>query len=114
MERTKSRFVLCVASLLLSVVMLLLPVVNGTATGQSINFTSNLGGSARYGLMSGTTLYSLIGSKLLIHDVSSIDNPTELGSLSIPGKGRRAALNGSTLYIALSLIHISEPTRPTT
>lgn len=117
MERTKSRFVLCVASLLLSVVMLLLPVVNGTATGQSINFTSNLGGSARYGLMSGTTLYSLIGSKLLIHDVSAIDNPTELGSLSIPGKGRRAALNGSTLYIACSegglvVVDVSDTSNP--
>jgi hypothetical protein len=117
MQRIKEMFGLGILSFLLSVVVLLLPAINGTAEGQSVNFTSNLGGSARYGLMSGTTLYSLIGSKLLIHDVSAIDNPTELGSLSIPGKGRRAALNGSTLYIACSegglvVVDVSDSTNP--
>jgi len=117
MERIKSEFVWCVFSLMLSLAIVLFPVVNDTASGQSINLTSNLGGSARYGLMSGTTLYSLIGSKLFIHDVSAIDSPNELGSLSISGKGRRAALNGSTLYIACSegglvAVDVSDPANP--
>jgi hypothetical protein len=37
------------------------------AAGESVTFTSNIGGSARHGIISGNYLYSLIGSKLYVH-----------------------------------------------
>ena len=61
----------------------------------SVTFQSNLGGSARYGLKAGNLLYSLMGSKLYIADIADIQNPVDIGSLPIPGIGRRMEKKGS-------------------
>lgn len=87
------------------------------AAGESVTFTSNIGGSARHGIISGNYLYSLIGSKLYIHNVSDIANPVPVGSLPLPGQARRSDINGNTLYIACSegglvAVDVSDPANP--
>jgi hypothetical protein len=107
--------------LLICAVLLLLICLGASAplaavTG-SVTFQSNLGGSARYALQSDTYLYSLIGSKLYISDITNIKNPVEIGSLPIPGIGRRLEKRGSVLYIActeggLATVDVSDPAKP--
>ena len=85
--------------------------------GESITFTSNIGGSARHGITSGNYLYSLIGSKLYIHNVSDMANPVPVGSLPLPGQARRADRAGGTLYIACSegglvAVDVTDPANP--
>ncbi|MCX5905518.1 MAG: hypothetical protein NTV89_19075, partial [Proteobacteria bacterium] len=82
----KNFFLSCTAFLLL--ICLGAPAPLAAVTG-SVTFQSNLGGSARYALQSGTYLYSLIGARLYIADITDIKNPAEIGSLPIPGIGRR-------------------------
>lgn len=87
------------------------------AAGESVTFASNIGGSARHGIISGDHLYSLIGSKLYIYKVSDIANPAPVGSLPMPGQARRAAINGDELYVACSegglvVVDVSDPANP--
>jgi hypothetical protein len=107
--------------LLISPVLLLLICMGAGAalaavTG-SVTFQSNLGGSARYALQSGTYLYSVIGTRLYIADISDIQNPVEIASLPIPGIGRRLEKKGTVLYIActeggLATVDVSDPVKP--
>jgi hypothetical protein len=94
-------------------------VVNETAgsvTG-SVLFQSNLGGSARYALKSGNYLYSLMGSKLYIADITDLKNPVEIGSFPLPGIGRRLEIKDTVLYIScteggLATVDVSNPSKP--
>jgi hypothetical protein len=107
--------------LLICAVLLLLICLGAGAplaavTG-SVTFQSNLGGSARYALQSGTYLYSVIGTRLYIADITDIQNPVETGSLPIPGIGRRIEKKGTVLYIActeggLATVDVSNPAKP--
>jgi hypothetical protein len=75
------------------------------AFAQTVDFQYSLGGSARYGLIDrddNETLYSLIGSRLFIADVSNISTPVEISSLALPGIARRIAQSGDILYISCS------------
>ena len=102
-------------------VLLLLISLGATAplaavTG-SVTFQSNLGGSARYGLKAGNYLYSLAGTRLYIADITDLQNPVEIGSLPIPGIGRRIEMRGTVLYIActeggLATVDVSNPEKP--
>ncbi len=110
----KNFFLSCTAFLLL--ITLCATATLAAVTG-SITFQSNLGGSARYALQSENLLYSLIGSKLYIADIADIKNPVEIGSLPIPGIGRRLEKRGSVLYIActeggLATVDVSDPAKP--
>jgi len=83
----------------------------------SLNPVYNLGGSVRHSVVSGSNLYSLIGSRLYVHDITDLSNPVELGSMPIPGKGRRIDISGSVLFIACSKgglvsVDISDPSSP--
>jgi len=85
--------------------------------GASISFQYNLGGSARYGMIDGSTLYSLIGGRLYIADISDIAGPVELGSLPTPGIGRRISKKGSVLYLACTeggmvTVDVTDPRNP--
>jgi len=89
----------------------------GGVLAQSVSFESNLGGSARYGLIDGTKLYSLIGSSLYIADISNMSTPLELGRLALPGTPRRIAQSGTTLYIScttggLVAVDVTTPAKP--
>ncbi len=95
----------------------LLPAPQVFAASADISFQYNLGGSARYGVMSGSTLYSLIGSRLYIVDATDIADLVEAGSLAIPGIGRRISVQGTNLYIACSeggmlVVDVSDPKNP--
>ena len=110
----KNFFLSCTAFLLLICLGATAPLA--AVTG-SITFQSNLGGSARYALQSENLLYSLIGSKLYIADIADIKNPVEIGSLPIPGIGRRLEKKGTVLYIActeggLATVDVSDPAKP--
>ena len=83
----------------------------------SVDFQYNLGGSARYGMIDAGKLYSLIGGRLFIADVSDIAHPVELGSLPTPGIGRRIAKKDNVLYLACSeggmvTVDVSDPQKP--
>ena len=110
----KGRTVRCTIFALLFAISL----VTG-AFAQSVSFQYNMGGSARYGLISdnGTTLYSVMGSRLSIADISNIGTPVELGSIALPGIARRIAQTGTILYIAcssggLAAVDVSNPAQP--
>jgi len=108
-----------VLSLCMVLLLLICLGVNAplAAVTGSVTFQSNLGGSARYALQSGTYLYSLIGSRLYIADITDIKNPVEIGSLPIPGIGRRLEMRGTVLFIActeggLATVDVSDPAKP--
>ncbi len=109
--------------LLLFSVLFLLTCFVSTASPASItgsvSFQYSLGGSARYGLIDNDAplLYSLMGSRLFIADISNISRPVEIGTLALPGIGRRIAQRGDILFIActhggLAAIDVADPTRP--
>jgi len=107
--------------LLICAVLLLLICLGASdllaAVTGSVTFQSNLGGSARYGLKSGNYLYSLAGTKLYVADITDMQNPVEIGSLPIPGIGRRLEMKGTVLYIActeggLATVDVSNPAKP--
>jgi hypothetical protein len=92
---------------------------------QTVSFQSSIGGSARYGLLddNGTSqyknplLFSLMGSRLFIVDISTINVPVEIGSLALPGIARRIAQSGDMLYITcthggLVAVDVSNPSKP--
>ena len=110
----KTFFLPCTAFLLMITLCATAPLA--AVTG-SITFQSNLGGSARYALQSENLLYTLMGSKLYIANIADIKNPVEIGSLPIPGIGRRLEKKGSLLYIActeggLATVDVSDPAKP--
>jgi len=87
------------------------------AQAAAVAFESNLGGSARYGVLSGAHLYSLIGSRLYVADASDLENPVQVGSLALPGIARRISIKDTTLYIActeggLAIVDVSDPGNP--
>ncbi|MCX8044786.1 MAG: hypothetical protein N3B18_11775 [Desulfobacterota bacterium] len=87
------------------------------APSASVAFQYNLGGSARYGMIDGNTMYSLIGGRLYIADVSNIANPVEQGSLPTPGIGRRISKKDNVLYLACTeggmvTVDVSDPQNP--
>jgi hypothetical protein len=109
-------------NVLLSCAALLLLICLGAsaplaAVTGSITFQSNLGGSARYALQSENLLYTLMGSRLYIADITDIKNPVEIGSVQIPGIGRRIEQKGTVLLLActeggLATVDVSDPTSP--
>ncbi len=105
-------------SLIILPLLLIFTVQTALAAGEEVLFKSNLGGSARQAIISGDNLYSLIGSKLYIADISDNETgPVELSSLSLPGKARRLIKNGDYLYISCSKgglvsVSISSPASP--
>jgi len=110
----KNLFLSCTAFLLMITLCATAPLA--AVTG-SITFQSNLGGSARYALQSENLLYTLMGSKLYISDIADIKNPVEIGSVSIPGIGRRLEKKDNILYIActaggLATVDVSNPAQP--
>lgn len=95
----------------------LVSMLAGGAFAQSVTFESNLGGSARYSLLSGTTLYSLMGSRLYIADASTMSTPVVLSSIALPGIGRRIVKDGNILYISctrggLAVVNVADPANP--
>jgi hypothetical protein len=87
---------------------------------QTVSFQYGLGGSARYGLIDrddNATLYSLMGGRLFIADVSNISTPVEISSLALPGIARRIAQSGDILYIScthggLVAVDVADPAKP--
>lgn len=93
-----------------------LPTAQAASTA-SVDFQYNLGGSARYGMLDGGKLYSLIGGRLYVADASDIANPLELGSLPTPGIGRRISKKDNVLYLACSeggmvTVDVADPQNP--
>lgn len=89
------------------------------AFAQTVSFQYSLGGSARYGLIDNDAplLYSLIGSRLFIADISNVSAPVEISTLALPGIGRRIAQHGDVLYITcthggLAAVDVSNPAKP--
>lgn len=89
------------------------------ANTSSVDFQYSLGGSARYGLIdhNDNLLYSLIGSRLFIADVSNMGTPVETSSLALPGIARRIAQSGDILYIScthggLAAVDVADPAKP--
>jgi hypothetical protein len=109
------KFLAATCSLLALVIAGIAP--SAAQAAASVSFACNLGGSARYGIISGTTLYALIGSRLYVSDATDIANPVQIGSLALPGIGRRISIQGSTLYIActeggLVIVDVADPANP--
>lgn len=108
-----------VAVLFFTLVAIALPMSGASqaAPSASVAFQYNLGGSARYGMIDGSTMYSLIGGRLYVADVSDIANPVEQGSLPTPGIGRRISKKDNVLYLACTeggmvAVDVSDPQNP--
>jgi hypothetical protein len=95
------------------------------AFAQTVDFQYSLGGSSRYGLIdedgtsqySNPLLFSLIGSRLFVSDISNMSTPVEIGTLALPGIARRIAQSGDVLYIScsyggLAAVNVADPTKP--
>lgn len=87
------------------------------AAGESITRISQMGGAMRSVIFDGTTIYTLQEPKLLVIDAADPANPVTLGSLALPGIGRRLSKQGDTLYIAcwdggLVIVDVSDPSAP--
>ncbi len=89
------------------------------AFAQTVSFQYGLGGSARYGIIDNDDplLYSLMGSRLFIADISNISTPVEISTLALPGIGRRIAQRGDILFIScthggLAAVDVDDPANP--
>lgn len=87
------------------------------AAGASLTLAARMGGAMRSVIFDGTTIYTLQEPKLLIIDASDPASPVTLGSLGLPGIGRRLSKQGDTLYIAcwdggLVIVDVTDPTAP--
>lgn len=87
------------------------------ADNASVMFQYNLGGSARYGLIDSGRLYSLIGGRLYVADITDSAKPVELGSIATPGIGRRISKKDTVLYLACTeggmvTVDVADPQKP--
>ncbi|MCP4717690.1 MAG: hypothetical protein GY868_21410, partial [Deltaproteobacteria bacterium] len=87
------------------------------AAEATIETQAVIGGATRGCLIEGSRLYSLTGSRLAVIDISSQATPVELGSLALPGVGRRLAISDQVLYVAcwkggLIAVDVSAPATP--
>jgi hypothetical protein len=87
------------------------------AAGENIGFLANIGGAMRACIIHGTTVYALEGPRLVIVDISTPSAPVTLGTLNLPGIGRRLARQENTLYITcwdggLVTVDVSDPDAP--
>jgi len=87
-------------------------------TGASVSFTSNIGGISRYGFIEDSLLYALKGTRLYIADITDMANPVELGSVALPGDGRRMVMQNNIIYISctlggIAIVDVSNPADPT-
>ncbi|MEI6126023.1 MAG: hypothetical protein WCQ99_05655 [Pseudomonadota bacterium] len=83
----------------------------------AVTFQYNLGGSTRYGLIDSGRLYSLIGGRLYVADITDSAKPVELGSIATPGIGRRISKKDTVLYLACTeggmvTVDVADPQKP--
>ncbi len=85
----------------------------------------HLGGSAHGLLVSGSTAYVAVGSRIVVFDISNPGNPTRQAELDLyPAEVSLAALDGTSLYLhyyggdpvtshaRIAVVHASLPWRP--
>ncbi len=88
----------------------------GYSAGE-ISFISNFGGSARHSAIEGDYMYSLIGDRLFVADISDMQNPVELSAVALPDRARRLVIANDVAFIACSrgglvAVDVSNPSNP--